>query len=31
MNTDMIIKETNVWGQFHNVGIVDKRIRRSKK
>ena len=27
----MIIKETNVWGQFHNVRIVDKRIRLMKK
>ena len=31
MNTDMIIKKTNVWGQFHNVRIVDKRIRLMKK
>jgi hypothetical protein len=28
---DMIIKKTNVWGNFHNVRNVDKRIRLMKK
>ena len=27
----MIIRETNVWGQFHNVRNIDKRIRLMKK
>ena len=27
----MIIKETNVWGNFHNIRNVDKRIRLMKK
>ena len=27
----MIIKKTNVWGQFHNVKNVDKHIRLMKK
>lgn len=31
MNNDMIIKETNVWGNFHNIRNVDKRIRLMKK
>ena len=31
MNNDMIIKKTNVWGQFHNVRNVDKRKRLMKK
>ena len=31
MNNDMIIKKTNVWGQFHNVKNVDKRTRLMKK
>ena len=31
MNNDMIIKKTNVWGNFHNVRNVDKRIRLMKK
>lgn len=28
---DMIIKETNVWGNFHNVTNVNKRVRLMKK
>jgi hypothetical protein len=28
---DMIIKETTVWGQSHNVRNVNKRIRLMKK
>ena len=31
MNNDMIIKKTNVWGNFHNVRNVNKRIRLMKK
>ena len=31
MNNDMIIKKTNVWGNFHNVRNVDKRLRLMKK
>ena len=31
MNNDMIIKKTNVWGNFYNVKNVDKRIRLMKK
>ena len=31
INTEMIVKKTNVWGQFHNVRKVDKRIRLMKK
>ena len=31
MNNEMIIKETNVWGNFHNIRNVDKRIRLMKK
>ena len=31
MNTDMIIKETNIWGQFNNVRNMDKRIKLMKK
>lgn len=31
MNNDMIIKETNVWGHFHNVRNVNKRLRLMKK
>ena len=31
MDNDMIIKETNVWGHFHNVRNVDKRLRLMKK
>ena len=27
----MIIKKTNVWGQYHNVKNIDKRIRLMKK
>ncbi len=27
----MIIKETHVWGQFHNVRNLDKRLRLMKK
>lgn len=28
---EMIIKKTNVWGQFHNVKNIDKRTRLMKK
>ena len=28
---NMIIKKTNVWGNFHNIKNVDKRIRLIKK
>jgi len=31
MNNDMIIKETKVWGQYHNIRNVYKRIRLMKK
>jgi len=31
MNNDMIIKKTNVWGQYHNIKNIDKRIRLMKK
>ena len=31
MNNDMIIKETNIWGHFHNVRNFDKRVRLMKK
>jgi len=27
----MIIKKTNVWGQYHNIKNIDKRIRLMKK
>jgi hypothetical protein len=31
MSNDMIIKETNVWGHYHNVRNTDKLIRLMKK
>lgn len=31
MDNDMIIKETNVWGHFHNVRNVVERLRLMKK
>jgi len=31
MNNDMIIKKTNVWGQFQNVKNLDNRMRLMKK
>jgi|TARA_B110000967_G_C18486012_1_gene364462 hypothetical protein len=31
MNNDMVIKETTVWGQCHNIRNVNKRIRLMKK
>jgi hypothetical protein len=31
MNSDMVIKETNVWGQFYNVRNMIKRTRLMKK
>lgn len=31
MNNEMIIKKTNVWGQYYNVKNVDKRLRLMKK
>jgi hypothetical protein len=31
MNNDMVIRETNVWGNYHNVRNLNKRIRMMKK
>lgn len=28
---DMIIKETNVWGHYHNIRNIDKRVKLMKK
>ena len=31
MNDDMVIKETNIWGDYHNIRNVNKRVRLIKK